>query len=269
MTFEPIPPEGRGGWGATLFALHLWCFVFLCASGFISDIKILPSPCWETKRNCHQRRDAARFCSRRNCKDGRCVYVCAWVRVVCFHSSVQINPTDLPNDLIPDPLHKSFCGIFDNSFQLSFLIIIPITEHTHINPAPLSLLSGTLLLCLAEWPHRSHQLPSRTRTHTPPQWWAVSFSYRTALHNTHTHIHRPLLQVPCAGMTVWRKQNDAHTAFTCTWCWMTSASLPIAPKSGKPQQYRHTKAIPLPQSTPTFPKWMLHQFLKLLYLCCV
>lgn len=79
-----------------------------------------------------------------------CVYVCAWVRVVYFHSSVQINPTDLPNDLIPDPLHKSFCGIFDNSFQLSFLIIIPITEHTHINPAPLSLLSGTLLLCLAE-----------------------------------------------------------------------------------------------------------------------
>lgn len=49
--------------------------------------------------------------------------VCAWV--VCFPSySVQINPTDLPNALIPDPLHKSFRGICDYSFQLSYLIII-------------------------------------------------------------------------------------------------------------------------------------------------
>lgn len=164
----------------------MFCLFCLCASGFISDIKILPSPCWGTKRNCHQRRDAAQFCSRPNCKDGRCVYVRAWV--VCFHSySVQINPTDLPNDLIPDPLHKSFCGIFDNSFQLSVLIIILITAHTDINPALLSLLSGTLLLCLSEWPYRSHQLLSRTRTHTPPQWRADAFSYRIALHNTQTY----------------------------------------------------------------------------------
>ena len=64
--------------GGTLFALYLWCFVFfcVCASGFLSDIKMLPSPCWGTKRNCHQRRDAAWFCSRPNCRDGRCVYVC-------------------------------------------------------------------------------------------------------------------------------------------------------------------------------------------------
>lgn len=77
-------------------------------------------------------------------------WVRLWVRVVCFHSySVQINPTDLPKDLIPDPLHKSFCGIFDNSFQLSFLIIILITEHTHINPALLSL--SCLAHCCCVW----------------------------------------------------------------------------------------------------------------------
>lgn len=147
MTFEPISLEGGGGFVCS--SPLMFCLFCLCASGFISDIKILPSPCWGTKRNCHQRRDAAQFCSRPNCKDGRCVYVRAWV--VCFHSySVQINPTDLPNDLIPDPLHKSFCGIFDNSFQLSVLIIILITAHTDINPALLSLLSGTLLLCLSE-----------------------------------------------------------------------------------------------------------------------
>lgn len=111
--------------------------------------------------------------------------VCACV--VCFRSySVQINPTDLPNALIPGPPHKSFRGICDYSFQLSYLIIILIREHTHINPAPLSLLSGTLLLCLGVWPYRSHQLPSHTRTHTPPQWQADAHSYRL-LYITHTY----------------------------------------------------------------------------------
>lgn len=158
--FSRGPARGRVGHFVCSSPLMFGLFC-LCASGFISDIKILPSPCWGKKTNCHQRRDAARFCSRPNCRDGRCVYVCAWVRVMCFHSySVQINSTELPNDLIPDPLHKSFCGIFDNSFQLSVLIIILITEHTHthihINPALLSLPSGTLLLCLGEWPYRSH-----------------------------------------------------------------------------------------------------------------
>lgn len=115
--------------------------------------------------------------------------VCACV--VCFPSySAQINPTDLPNALIPDPPHKSFRGICDYSFQLSYLIIILIREHTHINPAPLSLLSGTLLLCLGVWPYRSQQLPSHTRTHTPPQWQADAYSYRL-LYITHTYSPIP------------------------------------------------------------------------------
>lgn len=152
MTFEPISLEGQGiGGGALclLFTSDVLSFLFVCI-WFYFRYKDLTIPMLGDKKKLSPE-ERCRLVLQQTKLQGWQVCVCAWVRVVCFHSySVQINPTDLPKDVIPDPLHKSFCGIFDNSFQLSFLISILITEHTHINPAPLSLLSGTLLLCLGE-----------------------------------------------------------------------------------------------------------------------
>lgn len=114
---------------------------------------------------------------------------------VCFHTyCVFVHNKDLPNDLIPDPLVEMFLGIYDNSFQLSHLIIILVT-HTNTNtrsssaaPAPpRPFLSATLLLCLSLWPYRSRRLPPSTCIHTPPQCPADTFSCSSALHKTRTH----------------------------------------------------------------------------------
>lgn len=123
MTFEPVSLV----WGGPL-CLHFTSVVCIC---FYFRYKDLIIPTLGDKKKLSPE-EKCRSVLQQTKLQGWQVCAC----VVCFGSySVQINPTDLPNALIPDPLHKSFRGICDYSFQLSYLIIILIREHTHINPA--------------------------------------------------------------------------------------------------------------------------------------
>lgn len=179
-----------------ILCLHFWCFlfVFFCLFLWILGTKILSSQLLETRRNWHQRRDVAQFCNSPNFRDGRCV--CMWV-CACLSYSVSVDIKDLVHDLITDSLFERFQRVFDNSFQLSHLIIILLThKHKHHSTRAAGrppVLSATLLLCLSVWPYRSHHLPPSTRTHTPSQYPADSF-HADPIYITHSHTHDAVLQ---------------------------------------------------------------------------